>query len=1733
MTVLHPGARRARTPASLAMSSSCLGGLFALSLLSQAMAQALPGTATVVSGQADITRTTNAVTIKQNTQKLITNWTDFSVEAGKTVTFVQPSQNAVALNRVTGKDVSTIAGTLASNGRVFLINPNGVLVTSGANVSLGSLVASTLDLNDDDFLSGAYRFTGKSTGSVINKGRIVTSTEAGDAYIALIANEVGNEGSLHAGPHGTAALAAGNDVTLQLGGPIQLRVQGDAAKAVINNSGSVIAPSGQVLLTASGDSSLKAVTINQSGILNASSVTQEPGGRVRLTAPQGDIAISGTVVSDGSLEGGELSIASGTVTLSGKLSAAASSSGEGRGGTVGVDAATTLNISKAASVLATGATGGRIALQAPDTVQVAGAVSAAGTAPGQGGEVTASAGKSLDVSAGNFVPASGQGGALVFTAPTITLDTVDGSNKIRAAQVSSWVDSGQDVVLRGTSDVEVNTALTASKGSRGLSLIAGRSVLINGAVDVGKASLTVVANAQDSDLKADRKQGSGALTMGTGSSLTSKAAVNLIVDGDTSATDAGGMTLTRVQAGALAVDSAAFSGTIKASNKVYDGTVAAVMTTPVVNGLTLSSSNLTLSSSGQFADKAAGTGKAVTGNLALAGFDTADAKRSSTLQKAGRALTVNAVADITRRTLQVSQLSASDKIYDGSTQATARIGADDRVAGDQLTLSWAAAFDNKNVGTGKRVTISNLAVGGADAGNYTVNASALTTQAAITRRELVLAGLTASDKTYDGTTAATVNFAQDNRIAGDTLTVAAQGQFTSKNVGSGKRVQVQPQSVSLGGADAGNYFVALAEDVTSASIAQRRLTLSGLAAANRVFDGTLRADVRFSGDDRVAGDQLDVVASGQFDNAHAGNGKRVTVTQLALAGADADNYRIDPAVRETVASITQRALTVSQVTGQTKVYDGTRTAQVLFGTDNRVAGDDLHLSATASFDNKQAGSGKRIDVQGIALSGANAGDYTVTATGLSTTGTIERRALSLSGLRAQDKTYDGQATANVSFSRDDRVAGDQLVVTATGAFDDKRAGSNKTVTARAALSGADAGNYVVSLAEDRTQASIFQRQLTLSGLIAADRVYDGTQRATVRFAGDDRVAGDQLTVLANGQFDNAHAGSNKRVTVTQLALGGVDADNYRIEPAVRETTASISRRALTVSQVVAQNKVYDGTRAAQVVIGADDRVAGDDLTLTATGSFDTKQAGTGKRVEVQGIALSGANAGDYIVRASGLSTTADIARRVLSLSDLQAQDKTYDGTRAAQIRYGRNDRVAGDDVQVSATGQFESKQAGSNKRVTVDGVTLSGADAGNYVADFEGHSTRATIDPRLLTLSQLSASDKVYDGTRDARAVFGSDDRVAGDAVTVATTASFDSRMAGSGKTVTVTDVALHGADAGNYRVDAVGATTQAAIQQRLLTLTQLAALDKVYDQTVQAQVSAGGDDRVRGDLLTVALTGEFNDRHVGQNKTVTVTGVRLSGDDAVNYRVTDQPLTTTASVTPRLLKVGLTASDKNYDGQRDASVTFKDDRLSGDDLQLVGGVSQFADANAGRDKTVTASYWQLSGADAGNYQLETPSWQTTASIQPRVLHVSAPASVEFSQSLRPQAIAISHDALAVDPLQVVAGSLTWGRTDELARAATLSSLTIQGPGAGNYVLSVPTLSLAAVVNTPLPLPGASGQWLCTGAAQPGCASQSLAQRSWATEPVMAQASVAPTRAALVVREGGIHVPAQRLGGAH
>lgn len=145
------------------------------------------------------------MSINQHTDKLITNWNDFSVGKGERVTFNQPGKSSIALNRVIGTNASNIQGRINANGQVFLVNPNGVVFGQGAQVNVGGLVASTRSISDDDFKAGKYNFSGNSPAEIINNGDIIADQ---GGSVALLGTNVRNDGVIQA-QMGRVALGAG------------------------------------------------------------------------------------------------------------------------------------------------------------------------------------------------------------------------------------------------------------------------------------------------------------------------------------------------------------------------------------------------------------------------------------------------------------------------------------------------------------------------------------------------------------------------------------------------------------------------------------------------------------------------------------------------------------------------------------------------------------------------------------------------------------------------------------------------------------------------------------------------------------------------------------------------------------------------------------------------------------------------------------------------------------------------------------------------------------------------------------------------------------------------------------------------------------------------------------------------------------------------------------------------------------------------------------------------------------------------------------------------------------------------------------------------------------------------------------------------------------------------------------------------------------------------------------
>ncbi|MBE0507696.1 MAG: filamentous hemagglutinin N-terminal domain-containing protein [Marinospirillum sp.] len=246
---------------------------------SQLFANSLPSGGQVTLGQGQINQQSGHMVIDQSSNKMAIDWQSFSIGKGNSVTFNQPGRDAVALNRVIGSDVSSIQGALNANGQVFLINPNGVVFSTTAQINVGGLVASTLNISNEDFAAGRYRFEGDSNAAIINQGQIQVD-EGG--YVALIAASIENTGSITAS-QGSVLLGAGRRVLLDLGGPVKLEIEEAAIDALIEQGGAIRADSGTVLLTAQAAGELTRTVINHTGTTEARTLSRDHGtGTIKL-----------------------------------------------------------------------------------------------------------------------------------------------------------------------------------------------------------------------------------------------------------------------------------------------------------------------------------------------------------------------------------------------------------------------------------------------------------------------------------------------------------------------------------------------------------------------------------------------------------------------------------------------------------------------------------------------------------------------------------------------------------------------------------------------------------------------------------------------------------------------------------------------------------------------------------------------------------------------------------------------------------------------------------------------------------------------------------------------------------------------------------------------------------------------------------------------------------------------------------------------------------------------------------------------------------------------------------------------------------------------------------------------------------------------------------------------------------------------------------------------------------
>ena len=1570
---------------------------------------------------------------------------------------------AIAVNRVLGNDASTILGKLDANGRVFLINPNGVLFGEQAQVNVGGLVASTLDFADSTLGSDRLQFSGESKASVINRGTI---TAENGGYVALLGHQVSNQGVISA-RLGTVALAGGSGITLNFDGSrlVDLQIDHNTLNALAENRQLIVADGGQVLMSAGAKDSLLASVVNNTGLVQAQTVESRDGRIVLLGSMEaGTTNVAGTLDASAPDTGNggfiETSAAQVNVAESARITTTAL---EGATGTWLIDpqdytiaaeggditgAALTSNLANTNVVIesSAGATAGNgdinvndnvswsantLTLTAARDINVAAVMDASGSAgltmntgTANGGDAAAAAGVV------NAMPGVGR----VDFDGTGTL-TIDGHVYTIIRDITALQNIGLTGHYALGSDIDAS-ATAGWNGGRGFTPIGDASwpsfsgtfdglghVITNLAVNqpqqdsaglFGHVGSGVIQNLGLQQLNVSGRDRVGGIA---GQLAASGVIRNSFSHGVVSGT--GSETLMSV-GGLVGSSSGTIHNSFSSSSVHGSGETSDIHIQ--VGGLVGNNSGRISESyaDGDVVAEGGNAGMYLAGGLvgvnSWNGGVISNSYAAGNVTVAGGAASYNVgglvgqsqgigSGAVIEYSYATGDVSGAAFVY-GSGDADVRVGA---LAGinNGNTVSVFASGDVSASASGSGNGVRRLS-SSMTGGNMT--SSGMMNSANFAGWDISTDGREASVwRMYDGHTApllrsfmpklvvktndatSTYNGSAWSGTAGYSLVPGFGSVDASQVLGSAE--SVVPEAINAGDYALQTRGLHSTQQGYDLDFVDGTLTINPFVVSldgNRVYDGTttVGADSLLLG--ALVGDQsLILSGAGQVADKNAGTGKALSLGSLSLGngsnGGLASNYTL-VAGNHTV-DITPKTISVDAAAAS-KVYDGTTATTSTVSAVGVVRGDDLQLTSTAAnFEDKNAGKGKQVTVSGVRAHGTDAGNYRVAATAV-TTADITPKQITV-GADGGNKVYDGTRFGTVSLTGDGVLSGDIVSFAGDGVFADKNVGTAKSVAvSNITADGADAGNYEFNSSAS-TVADITQRHVSVE-VDARDKVYDATTSVDMRLASSGIIDGDSVTFDGDGSFDDKNAGVGKSVTVTGITAGGSDAANYSFSE-VASGTADIFQRDVTLT-VSAQDKVYDATTSADTSYVATGLIDGDSVDLGVEGSFGDKHVGDAKAVEVDVLA-TGSDAGNYnFVVAPG--TIASITPRQITVG-AAGGSKVYDGTTGGTVTLASDGVLDGDNVLFTGAGVFADKNVGTNKAVTVSGITADGADAGNYSYNTSANTTADVT--QLGILVDATGVDKIYDATTNATVILASDSVIEGDVVIFQGNGQFEDKNVGTGKRVDVDGIAASGTDAANYKLLNLEAETSADITPRAIDV-DVAAQDKVYDATTVASATLGSAGILDGDDLSFTGTATFEDRHAGTDKVVHVADISASGTDAGNYSF-DVTAAGRADIDQLEIAVNANAADKVYDGTTAAQIQLSSDGVLDGDSVSFNGTARFDNKNVGAGKTVGVTGITANGGDAGNYRVVGDA-SATADITPATLvYVADPTFVLFGQS--------------------------------------------------------------------------------------------------------------------------------------
>ena len=1236
------------------LQRSAIATAVSIALGSASLAHASPTGGTVIAGNATITGSPGDTVIHQTSQNAALDWQSFDIGAGQSVKFVQPNGQAVALNRVLGPDPTTILGSLSSNGKLFLLNPNGVLFGKSAQVSVGGLVASTAHLSVDDFMAGRYWLTGASPASIVNEGSI----EAHDGgYVALLGANVSNQGTVVA-KLGTVAVASGSAFTLDVAGDglLNVSVDADAVGALAENGGLIQADGGNVLLTARGAGALLPSAVNNTGVIQAQTLSDH-NGTIKLL---GDMD-SGDVVAGGMLD--------------------ASAPAGGNGGFIETSAARVAIAPDLKITTAAGAgTTGRWLIDPVDY-----------TIAASGGDMTgatlSTALASSNVTIQSSSGASGTAGdvnvndVVSWSANQLTLNAqesinvnapMNGSGSAQLAFVY-----GQGAVAAGnTARLNVRAPVTLPAGNNFSTTLGSDGSVTNYTVITSMTSLQAINSnltgnfALGSDLNASGFAGyvpigsSSTPFSGTFNGLAHTIS-NLSVS---TSTDNGGLfgytdtaaliTSLRMKNTYVSTGSRFNAGSLVGRN---NGTIRDVYSENVSSYAPRQAGGLVGWNSAGLIESSATSGGSVSATFyagGLVAYMTGGTVRNSYSNvSAGSNLEVGGlIGAMDNGTVENSyaygSLSGNFNDVYGPGGLTSYVVNSGTVSNSFWSTSATSA---PGIRTGTLTGITGLNTAGLRTQSNFTNAGwdftnvwfmypgstmpllrAFMTPLTVTANN---ASATYSGIGYSGSPG--VSYSTTPNLSNVLGTVSYTGGGT--NVGTYSLTPSGLYSNQLG------YIITYAPGTLT--INPYAVSLTG----SRAYDGSLTVNASDLTLGTLAhGETLTLTGSGSVASKNAGTGKTVTLGTLTLSDGTglASNYTFSGGTQ--TFDITAKALT-AVASATDKIYDGNTSAGVTFsGFTGLVGSETVTATGSGTFNSKDVATANVVTANSTSLTdGTNGGlasNYSL-ASGQTATAHITPKALTATAA-ATDKVYDGNTSASVTFSGLMGFVGSEtLTADGSGTFNSKDVATANLITVNGTsltngTNGGLASNYSLASGQTAT-AHITPKALSATNVTASEKVYDGNTTASVALNGLTGMVGSEtLTADGSGTFNSKDVATANLVTVNSTSLtdgtnGGL-ASNYSLAGG-QTATAHLTPKSLTVVGQVAESKSYDGTTDAKLIGGTLSGVVGNDsVALLQAGSFTSANPGINIPV-IAADSLSGSAAANYtLTQPVGLHADIDV-----------------------------------------------------------------------------------------------------------------------------------------------------------------------------------------------------------------------------------------------------------------------------------------------------------------------------------------------------------------------------------------------------------------------------------------------------------------------------------------------------------